>query len=244
MWIGWQLAEHVVPSWTTNPGTWQLVVESVIWLGALVTVVYAQIHRYRQTATVRQRQQIRWVVFGISVAFAGFLGLDFALTAVGASPEPTTPAQVLTYLVGYTTASYLVMLLVPVTLGIALIRHHLFEVDVVLSRTLIYGSLTACVVGLYVLVVAAAGLVLQPTRGGLAVPLLAIGLVALVLMPLHSRLQRGVNRLVYGRPSRALHTRGPPRAAPGGHDDARCRAADGRAHSLRGVEAALRRSRT
>jgi signal transduction histidine kinase len=198
VWIGWQLAEHVVPSWTTNPGTWQLVVESVIWLGALVTVVYAQVHRYRQTATVRQRQQIRWVVFGITVAFAGFVALDVVLTAVGASPEPTTSAQVLTYLVGYTTASYLVMLLVPLTLGVALIRHHLFEVDVVLSRTLIYGSLTACVVGLYVLVVAGAGLVLQPTRGGLAVPLLATGLVALVLMPLHGRLQRGVNRLVYG----------------------------------------------
>ena len=198
VWIGWQLAEHVVPSWTTNPGTWQLVAESVIWLGALGTVVYAQVHRYRHAPTLRQRQQIRWVVFGITVAFAAFLGLDFALTAIGASPDPTTPAQVLAYLVGYTTASYLVMLLVPVTLGVALIRHHLFEVDVVLSRTLIYGSLTACVVGLYVLVIAGAGFVLQPSGGGLAVPLLATGLVALVLTPLHGRLQRGVNRLVYG----------------------------------------------
>jgi signal transduction histidine kinase len=198
VWIGWQLAEHVVPSWTTNPGTWQLIAESVIWLGALVTVVYAQVHRYRHAPTLRERQQIRWVVFGITVAFAAFLGLDFALTAVGASPDPTTPAQVLAYLVGYTSASYLVMLLVPVTLGVALIRHHLFEVDVVLSRTLIYGSLTACVVGLYVLVVAGAGLVLQPSGGGLVVPLLATGLVALVLTPLHGRLQRGVNRLVYG----------------------------------------------
>ena len=198
VWIGWQLAEHIVPSWTTNPGTWQLVAESVIWLGALGTVVYAQVHRYRHAPTLRQRQQIRWVVFGITVAFAAFLGLDFALTAIGASPDPTTPAQVLAYLVGYTTASYLVMLLVPVTLGVALIRHHLFEVDVVLSRTLIYGSLTACVVGLYVLVIAGAGFVLQPSGGGLAVPLLATGLVALVLTPLHGRLQRGVNRLVYG----------------------------------------------
>ncbi|HET9649975.1 MAG TPA: histidine kinase [Microlunatus sp.] len=198
VWIGWQLAEHVVPAWTTNPGTWQLVVESVVWLGALGTVVYAQLHRYRHTATPRQRRQIRWVVFGITVAFAGFIGLDTVLTAVGASPAPTTPAEVLAYMVGYTTASYLVMLLVPVTLGVALLRHHLFEVDVVISRSLIFGGLTACVVGLYVLVVAGVGLVLQPTGGGLAVPLLATGMVALVLAPLHGRLQRGVNRLIYG----------------------------------------------
>ena len=198
VWIGWQLAEHIFPAWNTNPKGWQSLIESVVWLGALGTVIYSQIHRYRHVASPRQRQQIKWVVFGISVAFAGFLGLEQALSTFGASPEPATPGSVLAYLVGYTFASYLVMLLVPLTIGIAMLRHHLFDVDLVIKRTLIYGTLTACVIGLYVLVVGSVGMVVQ-IRGNFVVSLLAVGLVALVFAPLRSRLQQAVNHLMYGQ---------------------------------------------
>ena len=60
-WIGWQLAEHIFPAWTTDPRAWQLVVESIVWFGALGTVIYSQIHRYRHAPTAVQRQQIKWV---------------------------------------------------------------------------------------------------------------------------------------------------------------------------------------
>ena len=56
-WIGWQLAEHIFPAWTTDPRAWQLVVESIVWFGALGTVIYSQIHRYRHAPTAVQRQQ-------------------------------------------------------------------------------------------------------------------------------------------------------------------------------------------
>ena len=104
-WIGWQLAEHIFPAWTTDPRAWQLVLESIVWFGALGTVIYSQIHRYRHAPSAVQRQQIKWVAFGISVAFAGFLGIDVALSALDASPEPATPRSVLAYLIGYTLAS-------------------------------------------------------------------------------------------------------------------------------------------
>ena len=125
-------------------------------------------------------------------------GLDLALSALGASPEPETPGSVLAYLIGYTFASYLVMLLVPLTIGIAMLRHHLFDVDLVIKRTLVYGTLTACVIGLYVLVVGSVGMVVQ-IRGNFVVSLLAVGLVAVVFAPLRSRLQRAVNHLLYGQ---------------------------------------------
>ena len=198
VWIGWQLAEHIFPTWTTDPRAWQLVVESIVWFGALGTVIYSQIHRYRHAPSAVQRQQIKWVVFGISVAFAGFLGIDVALGALDASPEPATPRSVLAYLVGYTLVSYLVLLLVPVTIGIAMLRHHLFDIDLVINRTLVYGTLTAGVVAIYVLLVGFLGTVVQ-IGGNFVVSLVAVGLIAVVLSPLRSWLQRAVNHLVYGQ---------------------------------------------
>ena len=198
MWIGWQLAEHIFPAWTTGPAGWQILIETVVWLAALGTVIYSQVHRYRRVSSRRHRQQIKWVVSGISAAFAGFLGIDLALSAVGASPQPETPAAVVAYLIGYTFASYVVMLLIPAAIGIAILRHHLFDVDLVINRTLVYGILTGCLIGLNVLVVGSLGTVVQ-MPGNFILSLLAVGLVAVMFAPLRSRLQRAVNHLLYGQ---------------------------------------------
>jgi signal transduction histidine kinase len=197
LWIGWQLIEQIYPAWATDPSGWQPLVESVVWLAALGTVVFSQIRRYLHASSLGERQQIKWVVFGISVAFAGFLVINVILSALDAAPEPATPASVLAYLIGYTFASYLIMLLVPVSIGIAMLRYHLFDVDLVINRTLVYGTLTACVIGLYVLVVGSLGTLVQ-SRGNLLVSLVAVGLIAVVFAPLRGRLQRTVNRLLYG----------------------------------------------
>jgi signal transduction histidine kinase len=196
VWIGWQLAEHLFPRWVSDPNAWQNWTETVVWLGALGTVIYSQIHRYRHTSSAVQRQQIKWVVFGISAAFAGFLGINMALAASGAE-APTSPGALVAYLVGYTFIGYLAVLLIPVSIGIAMLRYHLFDADFVINRTLVYGTLTASVVGLYVLVVGSLGTLLQ-TRENFVVPLFAAGLVAALFAPLRNRLQRGVNHLMYG----------------------------------------------
>jgi signal transduction histidine kinase len=196
VWIAWQLAEHFFPRWVSDPNAWQNATETVVWLGALGTVLYSQIHRYRLTSNVVQRQQIKWAVFGISAAFAGFLGINMTLAASGAE-APTSPGALVAYLVGYTLIGYLAMLLIPVTIGIAMLRHHLFDVDLVINRTLVYGTLTASVILLYVLVVGELGAILQ-TRENFFISLLAAGLVAILFAPLRDRLQRGVNHLMYG----------------------------------------------
>src|SRR5215207_929694 len=88
-------------------------------------------------------------------------------------------------------------LAVPVFTYIAILRYRLYDIDVVINRTLVYGALSACVVGIYVLAVVALGTVFQ-ARGNLAVSLLATGFVAVLFQPLRNRLQRSVNRLMYG----------------------------------------------
>ena len=93
--------------------------------------------------------------------------------------------------------SVLALLIVPVFTYIAILRYHLYDIDVVINRTLVYGALSASVVGIYVLTIVALGALFQ-AQGNLGVSLVATGLVAVLFQPLRGRLQRGVNRLMYG----------------------------------------------
>jgi signal transduction histidine kinase len=86
---------------------------------------------------------------------------------------------------------------IVIATGIAILRYHLWDIDILINRTLVYGSLTALVVTLYVVIVGSLGALLQ-TGGSLPVSLLGTGIVTLSFQPLRERLQRGVNRLMYG----------------------------------------------
>ena len=85
----------------------------------------------------------------------------------------------------------------PIFTGIAIVRHRLYDIDLIINRTLVYGALTASVVGIYVLVVGYLGTLFR-TDDDLLISLLATGLVAVLFAPLRERLQRAVNRLMYG----------------------------------------------
>jgi len=89
---------------------------------------------------------------------------------------------------------------IPVAVGIAVLKHRLYDINRIINRTLVYGALTIMVVGVYVLVVGYASTLLQGGAGGnLVVSVLATGLVAVLFQPLRERLQRAVNRLMYGQ---------------------------------------------
>jgi len=81
--------------------------------------------------------------------------------------------------------------------AVAIVRHHLYDIDPLINRTLVYGLLTALVVGLYVATVSLLGVAFRQ-RAGLLASLVATGVVAVVFQPLRERLQRWVNRLLYG----------------------------------------------
>ena len=94
------------------------------------------------------------------------------------------------------TVAVFALLVLPVFTYIAILRHRLYDIDVIINCTLVYGALSACVVLIYMLAVVALGAHFQ-AQGNLAVSLLATGLVAVLFQPLRSRLQRSVNRLMY-----------------------------------------------
>jgi hypothetical protein len=200
VWIAWQLAEHFSPSWVSDPSAWQSLIETVVVSGALGTAIYSQMHRYRHVSNPTQRQQIKWVVFGISTALAGFFAILLALGTSGAD-APTSPGELVAYLLGYAFVGYLVVLLIPASIGIAVLRHHLFDIDVLINRTLVYGALTVTLALVYagnVVLLQAIFRTLtgQGTQLTIVVSTLAI---AALFNPLRRRIQAFIDRRFYRR---------------------------------------------
>ncbi len=193
-WIAWQLPRYLFPDLYLDPTPWYVWAEVVVWTVALGTAVYSQAYRYRRVSNAAQRRQIKWVVFGLTVAVVVLMGTSVALAAF--APDPTSPGELAAVLFGFALI-YSAMLLIPLSIGVAVLRYRLWDIDVVINRALVYGALTACVVLLYVLIVGGLGELLQ-VRGNVIISLLATGMVAILFVPLRDRLQRWVNRLVYG----------------------------------------------
>ena len=87
--------------------------------------------------------------------------------------------------------------LLSISIAIAVLRARLLDIDILINRTLVYGLLTAIVIGIYVLVVGYLGALFH-TNGNLVISLIATGIVAVLFQPLRNLLQRGINRLFYG----------------------------------------------
>ncbi len=95
------------------------------------------------------------------------------------------------------------LLPIPIGLGVAILRYRLFEIDRLINRALVYGALTVFVVSVYIFVVGYLGSLIHTaennhTRADLFFSLLATGAIALLFQPLRERIQRVVNRLMYG----------------------------------------------
>jgi hypothetical protein len=104
----------------------------------------AQVYRYARVSDPIQRQQTKWVVFGVAVAVAGALTTLFTVgAAIDLPPEEVGPRML----------SMLLMdafaLLIPLSIGVAVLRSRLFDIDVIINRTLVYGSLTAILAAHY-----------------------------------------------------------------------------------------------
>src|SRR5215217_4658854 len=154
-------------------------------LGAVISLFV----RFRR-ARGDERQQIRW--FASAAALTLVCIPVFEVLQIAGSGLPEAIAAL---------ASLLVVPSIPVATGIAILRHHLYDIDLLINRTLVYGALSVIVVGLYVLVVGALSALLQvqgQAQGSLFASLIATGLVAVLFAPLRDRLQRAVNRLMYG----------------------------------------------
>ncbi len=175
-----------------KPNTLVELLPYLMLIGELATVVLVQLYRYRWVSSPLERQQTKWVVFGLAVPITLIVLMTvlYLIFPVVASPGSLYP-------LASTVFQTCLPLFIPLSFGFAMLRSRLWEIDVLINRTLVYGTLTAIVVGVYVLVVGILSTLLH-TFGNFLVALLATGLIAVFFQPLRAGLQRMINRLMYG----------------------------------------------
>jgi signal transduction histidine kinase len=155
-------------------------------LAALVSLVF----RYRRAGTV-EREQLKWLVYAGGLIVAALLTEIPIGQILGSSAASTNLQDVM---------SSGAIALVPIAIGIAVFRYHLYDIDVVINKTLVYGSLAVFITGVYVAIVVGLGSLAQRgARPSVALSIAATAVVAVAFQPVRERVQRLANRLVYGR---------------------------------------------
>jgi signal transduction histidine kinase len=173
------------------PGWWyptfrsaMLLVTCAICLMAIASMVV----RLRRSAG-DERQQMKWLAYFLFTAVTIQL-LIFELPGGFLYPE-------IFHTIWYDLMMLVVLIGFPVTIGIAIFKYRLYDVDIIINRTLVYGALTVIVVAAYVLMVAGSSRLLH-NENDLLASLVATGIIAVLFHPLRSWLQGIVNRWLYG----------------------------------------------
>jgi GAF domain-containing protein len=160
----------------------------------LGTALAAQIYRYRRVSTPAQQQQTKWVVFGFAAAILGF-------AAVSALLWLTPWARGIAFLQFLYAhwSFYLSQLIVPLCIGISILRYRLWDIDLVINRTIVYTITVALVVALFYALSSAGDKAVQAILGetSAAAPLASVLVSAMVFSPLKERTQKAVDRRFY-----------------------------------------------
>ena len=197
-----------IPVSSTSFSSWpELLIVVCVPLVVFGSLVFAQVYRYRHVSTRLERQQTKWIVYGMAVALLGFLILGYLVPAILKLFNSLQSVGLLPYTL-LITGIFLVLLLIPLSLALAILRYRLWDVDVLINKTLVYGTLTGTLVAVYVVCVLALqallrGLFHQNSEVAIVVSTL---LVAAMFQPLRKRVQALIDRRFYRRKYDAART--------------------------------------
>ncbi len=151
--------------------------------GSIASIVV----RFRHAAGIERAQLKGLAVAGVIVIVGNILGgIPWLLS-------PNNPLNQELSII----ATDITLVTIVVATGVSILRYRLWDIHILVNRTLVYGLLTALIVALYVIIVGTLGSLLQ-AGGSLPISLVGTGIIAISFQPLRERLQRGVNRLMYG----------------------------------------------
>jgi hypothetical protein len=125
-----------------NANNWQLPVFGLEFVGIYLVMIFSQIYRYVRVSNPVQRQQTKWAVFGIVIYGLCLIGL-----AVSFSLPAFTQESLYTPVVN--TLYPLALLPIPLSIGVAILRYRLWDIDAIINKTLVYGLLTGILGALY-----------------------------------------------------------------------------------------------
>jgi hypothetical protein len=172
--------------WVTRPGPGDVVEElgtlgQAILLASCVASLIPVIVRL-QSAEARERQQFKWFAYGAAVFLGALLLMDAALRIGGPW------ARFVVIVTGLSAF--------PVAVGIAILRYRLYDIDVIINRTLVYGLLTAILVSVYFGGVTATQALFQRLTDQQDLPQLVVVASTLVIAALFTPLRRGIQSFI------------------------------------------------
>jgi signal transduction histidine kinase len=161
----------------------------ILWAVATVLLVVAAVAPFSRMHRSQgdEQQQLKWIAYAVLIS--SVVVLPVSLLAGGVLPSWVFDAAIV---VGFGIA-------LPVAAGVAILKHRLYDIDVVISRTLVYGSLAVFITAVYVgIAVGIGALIGGGGKPNLALSIVATAIVAIGFQPVRERVQRVANRLVYG----------------------------------------------
>ena len=146
-----------------------------------ILCVVSLVFRFR-SSTGETRHQLKWFTYAAALFLVGSIFGDFL--------DPYLPDWIFAFQ----------LLLLPIAIGIAILKYRLYDIDVVINKTIVLGGLAAFITGIYVAIVVGIGTALGSSdKPNLALSIAATAIVAIAFSPVKERVQRFANRLVYGK---------------------------------------------
>jgi signal transduction histidine kinase len=152
---------------------------SIVFGTASLLAISSLVVRFRRGGE-RERQQIKWLLAAVSVFLALFILQGFFPRLQNLPLLPLVAATL------------------PISIGIAVLRYRLYDIDLIINKTLVYGGLAAVITTVYIVLVVGIGAIVGSNQRFL-LSLVATALIALAFQPLRDRARRLANRLVYGK---------------------------------------------
>ena len=190
---------RALPLDAVAPGAVPLApLDVLLVIGCFAHGALSQVVRYRSISTHQQRQQTKWLLFGVLIVVVVVGAVILFVNGLG-SLRPATNRNLGT-LVATSLLTKLVLLTVPTAIMVAILRHHLFDIDRVINRTLVYTILTGMLLAVYGVSVVLMQQVVVLAGGEADTSLAVVSSTlasAALFQPLRVRVQRGIDRRFY-----------------------------------------------
>ncbi|MCO6451753.1 MAG: hypothetical protein J5I90_13295 [Caldilineales bacterium] len=202
-WIMTQLPYYLARLWPAdwiialNPGNWSMAAQLPFYSTLFIGGIVDQIYRYRRMSTPLQRQQTKWVIYGLITAILTIILLNLIPEAF--APQLMQEGTLSQLLIDILSAT--AFLMIPATMTLAVLRYRLWDIDVIIRKTLVYGALTVTLALVYFSSVILIQTLFRSTTGQQSplVIVLSTLLIAALFSPLRHRIQNGIDRRFYRR---------------------------------------------
>ena len=169
-------------------------------LAVLSTGIYAQVHRYRTTHNPVKRQQLKWIVFGVAIGILTGIGVNLFLTFFELA-KPSAGTFLIVDIVTQ-TLSVVAQFIVPVAVVFSILKYRLYDIELVINRSLIYGLLTVVLAAVFGILLfglqTAYQLITHQTNPPTIAVVVSTVAVSSIFQPTRKVMRRFVNHRIYG----------------------------------------------